>query len=246
MRSAHGDERCNTGREQQDVDNEKGPGMDTFDDLRGRPPKPPLHGSPEDGSSSVGCCPEPVAVSPVSAQQIAMDPACELVRWALEARIVAHQSAGDIAFRMGLPTVVIDDFERKHFQVRHRLRYSSLVLHEVIGVPTDEVWTPGEVARFWQWLGFRYGVASLDLVIPPGRQTPGSWADGISPPGVRCFARVSDPGGGQTRADRSNVLGGRRATRSSAAGVAAAANAPRTQAVPDQCCRTVQHRTPAS
>ena len=42
-----------------------------------------------------------------------------------------------------------------------------MVLREIIGAPINDTWPPTEVARFWQWLGFTYGVSTLDQVTPP-------------------------------------------------------------------------------
>lgn len=140
--------------------------METIDDVSADPSNPQRHESDEKGSS-IGCCPGPAAASSDAAEQLATNLAFELSRWELRARIVANQPAEDIAHRMGLPTSLVEQFEAEHFNVRHKLPHSSVVLGEVIGVPLNETWQPAETARLWQWIGFRYGASILDLVIPP-------------------------------------------------------------------------------
>lgn len=123
---------------------------------------PALGGEPENPLSALGG-----AVSPASLQQFATDPAFELVRWELRARIVANQPAEGIAQRMCLPKSLVEQYETAYFNVRSRLIHCSVVLREIIGAPIDDVWAPTEVARFWMWLSYTYGVATLDLVIAP-------------------------------------------------------------------------------
>ncbi len=124
--------------------------------------RPAPCGEPENPHSAMGG-----SVSPVSLQQLAMDPGFELIRWELQARIVASQPTEDISLRMCLPKSVVEKYEAKHFNVRSRLAHSSVVLFEVIRAPMNDTWLPAEVAKLWQWLGFRYGVSTLDQVIPP-------------------------------------------------------------------------------
>lgn len=80
---------------------------------------------------------------------------------------MADQPAEDIAQRMRLPKSLVELYEARHFNIRSKLVNSSLVLHEIIGVPTNGAWSHMEVARLWQWIGFMYGSITLDLVIPP-------------------------------------------------------------------------------
>ena len=121
-------------------------------------------GEPEDQLSAMGG-----AVTQASLQQLATDPAFELVRWELKARIVADQAAAEIAQRMCLPQSLVEQYETKHFDIRSRLAHASVVLFEIIGVPMNDTWMATEVGRFWMWLGFAYGVPGLDLAIPPFR-----------------------------------------------------------------------------
>jgi len=107
------------------------------------------------------------AVSSPSSQQLATGPAFQLTRWELQARILANQPAEDISQQMCLPLAVIRGYEAAHFPVRSRLAHSAFVLREIICAPLDDVWQPTAVARFWSWMGFTYGAAALDEVIPP-------------------------------------------------------------------------------
>ena len=135
-------------------------------------------GEPEDQLSAMGG-----AVTQASLQQLATDPAFELVRWELKARIVADQAAEDIAHQMCLPQSVVEQYEANHFNVRSRLAHTSVVLFEVIGVPMNDTWLPAEVAKFWQWLGFMYRAPTLDQVIPPFRDLD----DRIRSRGLRAY-----------------------------------------------------------
>ena len=126
--------------------------------------RPAACGEPEILLSAMG-----EAVSTASLQQLAMEPAFDLGRWELQARIVADQPAEDIAQRMGLPKSLVEQYEAQSFNVRSRLIHCSVVLREFIGAPIHDTWPPTEIARFWHWLGFTYGVSTLDQVIPPFR-----------------------------------------------------------------------------
>lgn len=123
---------------------------------------PALGGEPENQLTAMGD-----AVSTASLQQLATEPAFDLIRWELQARVVADQPAEVIARRMCLPKSVVEQYEAAYFHVRPRLIHCSVVLREIIGAPINDVWMPSEIAKFWQWLGFTYGVSTLDQVIPP-------------------------------------------------------------------------------
>ncbi len=152
--------------------------METIVDLRRDPSNPMSHESAEGESPSADRCPGfasadgelPGSVpSALTIRQLATNPAFELIRWELEGRIVANQPAEDIAQRMCLPKSVVEQYEADHFHVRPSLAHASVVLFEVIGVSMNDTWAPAEVGKFWKWLGFTYGVSTLDQVIPPFR-----------------------------------------------------------------------------
>lgn len=102
-----------------------------------------------------------------TAQPVAFDLADQLTRWELQARIVADQPAAQIALEMGLSVSAVENFEAEHFNVRHRLQHSSIVLFQIVQIPTDELWAAADVGKFWAWLACIYGAVALDLVIPP-------------------------------------------------------------------------------
>ena len=150
--------------------------METLVDLRRDPGNPMFPESAKGESSSADRGPGLSSVdgeqlrpvpSALSVRQLATDPAFELVRWELQARIVANESAEAIAQRMTLPQSLVEQYEAAHFDVRSRLIHCSVVLREIIGAPINDVWMPSEVARFWMWLGFTYSASTLDEVIPP-------------------------------------------------------------------------------
>ncbi len=98
---------------------------------------------------------------------ISLNPLFELTRWELQARILADQPAEEIAMAMDLPIGMVTAFEADYFNVRQSLQHSSIVVHTIIGIPPTEEWSASDLGKFWMWVGFAYGVAAIELTIPP-------------------------------------------------------------------------------
>lgn len=83
----------------------------------------------------------------------------------LQARILADQPGVEIAARMGIPAAVVEVFESWHFDVRDRLEQTGWITHEAVRRCPTGVLKQHDVAAFWRWAGFNYGVYVLEPLL---------------------------------------------------------------------------------
>jgi hypothetical protein len=88
-----------------------------------------------------------------------------ITRDEIEARILANESPGDIAARIGYEIPVIDTFELMFFDVRTRLSRPSYILHHVIGPEVHRQLSSRDYRTIWKLFGYHSGPQVLTMLV---------------------------------------------------------------------------------
>jgi hypothetical protein len=100
-----------------------------------------------------------------------------LLRWAVEARILAAEPFPDIARKCALTPETVEAYEQLFFAVLDRLESSTWVACQVIGRKAHVGMTAADLDVWWKLVGYGFGPIALDIVIDhttdrPHAQTP--------------------------------------------------------------------------
>ncbi|MCY2987813.1 MAG: hypothetical protein NTY19_08120 [Planctomycetota bacterium] len=87
------------------------------------------------------------------------------LRWEVEARLLAGQSDDEIGRRCGLPTDVVQQFERLFFNVRESLDARNYILVHAIGFGHLVGLGDQELNRLWRKYAYAGGVVVLDALV---------------------------------------------------------------------------------
>lgn len=90
----------------------------------------------------------------------------EMMRWLIEARVLAGQPLEAIAKEAAVPVAVIEAYEALFFQVRDRLELRGfIVLRTMMKIVRGEV-TEDDVDVLLKWLGYFGGPLAIDAAVP--------------------------------------------------------------------------------
>jgi hypothetical protein len=88
-----------------------------------------------------------------------------LLRWAVEARILAREPFETVAGKCALLPEAVEAYERLFFAVADKLGASTWVSCVVIGPKIHAGLTEGDVDVLWKFFGYAYGPVVLDPLI---------------------------------------------------------------------------------
>jgi hypothetical protein len=99
-----------------------------------------------------------------------------LLRWAVEARVLADEPAEDIARKCNLLPGGVEAYENLFFDVRDKLGAESWVLCQAIGLNAHAGLTELDLGVRWKLVGYKRGPLALDALIghTAGRPWPES------------------------------------------------------------------------
>lgn len=81
----------------------------------------------------------------------------QLMRWDVEARLLARCNNFEAAYSLGLPDAVVEAYENLFFNVREKLQHSQYILHCVIGEAVQRGLSEREYDTLWKIYGYYYG-----------------------------------------------------------------------------------------
>jgi hypothetical protein len=107
-----------------------------------------------------------------------------LLRWAVEAYVLAGESCDAVARRFGLLPETVEAYERVFFAVRDRLAADGWVLCHVIGRQMHYGLTEQDLDVLWRFVGYYFGPVMLDALFLgnpglPRPATPQELADAL-------------------------------------------------------------------
>jgi hypothetical protein len=88
-----------------------------------------------------------------------------LIRWELEARLLANDDTEKISKRLSMERDVIDWYEALFFNVRDRLENKGWVAHKILGEQLHFGMNERECQLLWKFYGYMGGSIVLDAVI---------------------------------------------------------------------------------
>jgi hypothetical protein len=97
-----------------------------------------------------------------------------LLRWAVEARILARESFADIARKCALVPEAVEAYEALFFTVRDRLDAETWIWCRVVGAKGYYGLTEHDLDVLWKMIGYGFGPLMLDahLHLVPGLPLP--------------------------------------------------------------------------
>lgn len=89
----------------------------------------------------------------------------ELLRWEVQARILARQTDEEVAAQCELTPQTVHWFEAVFFCVRDRLDARDWIAARVIGPGLWRGFAPEEMGQLWAYFGYNAGPLALDVII---------------------------------------------------------------------------------
>jgi hypothetical protein len=102
------------------------------------------------------------------------------LRWAVEARVLARESAAEIARKCGLPEEAVAAYEALFFDVRDRLDADTWVACQVVGPKAFAGLTGDDLGVWWKLVGYTYGPVALDALLLGTRAPSGPQPDALA------------------------------------------------------------------
>src|SRR5262249_37443469 len=88
-----------------------------------------------------------------------------LLRWAIEARVLAREDFPTIARKCALITEAVEAYARLYFDVLDKLNAETWVMCAVIGSKIHHGLTEKDLDVWWRFIGYAHGPVVLDKVI---------------------------------------------------------------------------------
>jgi len=117
-----------------------------------------------------------------------------LLKWALEARLVAGEPFGEIARKCALLPEAVEAYEALFFSVVDKLDASTWIACQVFGQKIHFGLTEQDLDVLWRFAGYNFGPVMLDVLVhnttsplPPA--TPGEVAEVLAREAETLFAR---------------------------------------------------------